>query len=434
MTSAVERLTSLQEAADCFDIDPSLLRHLQIEAVDERLQQLRCRIPLLHSLARATGIDRVRELGDVLPLLFPDNAYRSYADTWIAGGAWLELAEWLRTVSTHSVDGADLRGVDSLEEFVERLARVGCYVSCSSGATGRSALIAGSRRDLSFASRSVVRGVSWATGIAPAGDRRLISLDPRTSLPRNETSRSAILDAFCAPGSVYEMPVPPIGISAITQRAAIERRVADGTADPAELTALDAAAIERWAATEDAIAAASHELIAARADTLLLGGTFTALFAAAARVRGRGLSARDFRGDNVAITGGLRDATLPDDYREFILETFNVTPQRLCVHYSMHELNTLFPQCAARRYHVAPWVVMLPLNGSADRLVDGHGEIECRAAFFDLSISGRWGGIISGDLVGVEFGACACGRRGVTIGEDIVRYANLIGGDVDAFP
>jgi hypothetical protein len=434
MTPAVERLTSLQESADCFDIDPALLLHLQVEAVDERLRQLRGRIPLLHSLARARAVDRVRSRADVVPLLFPDDAYRSYADSWIADGAWQELAEWLRTVSAHPVDGADLRGVGSLEDFVERLARVGCYVSCSSGATGRSALIAGSRRDLSFASRSVVRGVSWATGIAPAGDRRLISLDPRTSLPRNETSRLAVLDAFCAPGSAYEMPVPPIGISAITQRAATERRHADGTAEPAELTALDAAAIERWATTEDAIAAASEELIAASDDSLLLGGTFTALFAAAARVRGRGLSAKDFRRDNAIITGGLRDTTLPDDYREFILDTFNVSPARICVHYAMHELNTLFPQCAARRYHVAPWVMVLPLNGSADRLIDAEGEIECRAAFFDLSISGRWGGIVSGDLVGVEFGACACGRRGVTIGEDIVRYANLLDGDADTYP
>ena len=66
----------------------------------------------------------------------------------------------------------------------------------------------------------------------------------------------------------------------------------------------------------------------------------------------------------------------------------------------MQELNTPFPRCRSGRYHVAPWVMVLPLDEPGEQLLDASaGEIEARAAFFDLSLDGRWGGVISGDKV-----------------------------------
>jgi hypothetical protein len=55
--------------------------------------------------------------------------------------------------------------------------------------------------------------------------------------------------------------------------------------------------------------------------------------------------------------------------------------------------------------------------------------VEGRAAFFDLAVGGRWGGVISGDRIRIDYGRCACGRQGPTIDSDIVRYRDLPGGD-----
>jgi hypothetical protein len=429
MTTAVEQLTSLQEAADCFDIEPSTLLRFQLEAADERLQQQRARIPLLRVRARSAGVPNIRHRDELLPLLFPHTAYRSYDDAWLTDGRWGELADWLDVVSAHDLRTIDLRGVASLEDFVDRLAAHGCYLFCSNGVTGQSSLITSSASDLAMGIRGLVRGMTWATGIAPAGDRTLFSIGPRARLIRNEKSRSALMDAFCRPGSGYDLRVPAIGVTSIARRASQERRISEGIADRAELTAFDTDAIDTWTTMEEAMDAAAHALVAARRERLLLGGTFARLFQAASGVRAKNFAAEHFRPDNAIISGGLKDDTLPPDYREFICGTFNVAPERVFVHYSMHELNTSFPQCRARRYHVAPWVMVLPLDEAGENVVSGSGEIEGRAAFVDLSVAGHWGGVISGDLIGVEFGACPCGRRGVTIGEDIVRYANLLGGD-----
>ncbi len=96
----------------------------------------------------------------------------------------------------------------------------------------------------------------------------------------------------------------------------------------------------------------------------------------------------------------------------------------------MREINATFPLCRAGRYHISPWVIMLPLDTCGEQLLDaGTDEIEARAAFFDTSIEGRWGGVISGDKLSVSFARCHCGHQGPTVARDITRYADLPGGD-----
>ena len=87
------------------------------------------------------------------------------------------------------------------------------------------------------------------------------------------------------------------------------------------------------------------------------------------------------------------------------------------------------PRCRAGRYHVPPWLICLPLDEAGEALLPMEGEVEGRAAFFDLALDGRWGGVISGDKISVEFRACACGHKGPSIRDDITRYADLPGGD-----
>ncbi len=89
------------------------------------------------------------------------------------------------------------------------------------------------------------------------------------------------------------------------------------------------------------------------------------------------------------------------------------------------------PRChEGGRYHLPPWLVALPLNKDGDALVEiGSGPVTGRAAFFDLSLDGRWGGVISGDRIEIDFGPCACGNASPSISDTIVRYSDLQGDD-----
>ena len=84
----------------------------------------------------------------------------------------------------------------------------------------------------------------------------------------------------------------------------------------------------------------------------------------------------------------------------------------------------VMPKCEKRgRFHILAWLVCLPLDRDGDHLMPGVGEsqIEGRMAFFDLSIEGRWGGIISGNNIKVDYGPCVCGAKSPSIVEPILR-------------
>src|SRR5260221_10164153 len=96
----------------------------------------------------------------------------------------------------------------------------------------------------------------------------------------------------------------------------------------------------------------------------------------------------DFAENSTFISGGLKRMTVPDNYQDIIFDTFNITPERISHAYGMQECNTTAPRCTHGRYHMAPWVVMLLLDESGENLMpmSRTGEIEGRAAFFDLSM------------------------------------------------
>lgn len=428
--TAVDQLLALQTAPDRYDIAPAEVERLQIDAVNERLGAHLDHIPLLRNRSQSAEIAKVSERDDLVPLLFAHGAYKSYVQNWLADGRWDRMAKWVGTVSTCDPTGVDVDGIAGLDEFVSRMESVGCYLTCSSGTTGKPAMIACSESDLDVASRANVTGLTWATGIPADGRRKLFGLGPRTKVERNERTRLALVEAFSSEADSYQLPVDPISVGSVMQMIELRRRIADGTAGPSEIAAFETISAGRQGAMDAATAEAVDELVASRDRQLLLTGMFASLYQVAQGVREKGFSGNDFRDDTaLLVAGGLKGAALPPDYREFIFDTFNIADERVYHFYTMQELNTPFPKCRAGRYHVPPWVLLLPLDEPGEKLVDTFsGPVQARGAFFDLSLEGRWGGVISGDRIDADFGECHCGHQGPTVGPDITRYADL-GGD-----
>lgn len=428
--SAVDQLLALQASPDRYDIGPADVHELQIEAVNERFAERIDQIPLLRNRSQSAEITKVAESADLVPLLFAHGAYKSYAQNWLTDGRWDRMAKWVGTVSTCDPTGVGVDDIGGLDDFVDRMESAGCYLTCSSGTTGKPAMIACSASDLDVAARANVTGLTWATGIPADGSRKLFGLGPRTKVERNERTRVALVEAFSTEADTYQLPVEPISVGSIMAMIDLRRRIADGTADPSEIAAFETISAERQHAMDTATAGAVDELVASRDRQLLLTGMFASLYQAAQGVRAKGFSGNDFRDDTaLLVAGGLKGAALPPDYREFIFDTFNIADERVYHFYTMQELNTPFPKCRAGRYHVPPWVLLLPLDEPGEKLVDTSAvPVQARGAFFDLSLDGRWGGVISGDRIDADFGACACGHQGPTVGPDITRYADL-GGD-----
>lgn len=431
MTSSIDALLSLRDSPARFDTPPAELLPAQLEAANERLASQIDRIPLLKNRAEAGGIAKLETPADIVPLLFAHGTYKTYAESWLGEGQWPRMARWLATVSTYETSGADFSDVSGLDDWQSRLEAQGCFIASSSGTTGKPALLGATEWDIDFCAQDSVDGFAWATGIDPANDRKFFGLGPRMNIARNERIRQALIDAFALPDEEpYQLSVPPISTGSVMQMLLLRRKIAEGQAQPSEVAEFESLVKERMSGMQAAQAGAVDAIVAAREQKLLLAGFLPHLHPLAEGVRQRGLGREDFAENALLTGGGLKGAQLPPNYREFIFESFNVTENRVFHFYSMQELNTTFPRCRAHRYHVQPWVLVLPLDAPGEALVDAtQGDTQARAAFLDLSLEGRWGGVISGDRVSVDFRRCACGHEGPHFGAEIVRYADLEGGD-----
>ncbi|MGE3689920.1 MAG: hypothetical protein AB7F98_00920 [Novosphingobium sp.] len=430
MGSHVAALTGLVENPGRFDVPHSELRPAQIAAAQERFATLRPKIKLLDHRAGEAGLERIGALADLVPLLFAHSSYKSYPDTWLLQGNWKRLGRWLGAMSAVDIDPVSLEGASDLDDWLSLLEVQQIYVSCSSGTTGKCSMIAASAADRAFVRRNTALALAWSTGTLPDRSFRMVGTVPVPDSPRNRDVQAAYSEEF-GDGEDFRFPSPPITIGQVSQMVAMRRAIAEGSATPAELDRFESLAAQREIAMAQGSERTVDALAELRGRKLFIGAQYAMTYRIAEAVRARGLSGTDFHPDNVmAVGGGLKGATLPEGYQAFIGETFNVRPERVYRYYGMQEINTTMPICRAGRYHVPPWLILLLLDRTGDSMIPaGEGEHEGRAGFLDLSIEGRWGGVISGDRISVRYGKCDCGHQGPTIGDDVTRYADLGDGD-----
>ncbi|MEZ5743860.1 MAG: hypothetical protein R3D89_09055 [Sphingomonadaceae bacterium] len=433
MGAAADKLTAMVDSTERYDFSADELRETQIAAMNERFQERKDQIKLLGRRAEEAGLTEITSFEDVVPVLLPHTAYKSYPESFLIDERWDRLSKWLDTVSTHRVPKIDADEIADVDGWVDKMKESGHFVSCSSGTTGKSAMLVASAQDMDWVRKEAPQADTWGSGVPLAQDRRIFGLAPVATVPRNEATGEAYVAALQDPNSErFHYPVPPITVGSLTSMVVARKKMADGTITPEELARFEETSEMRAKAVEDAVGLTADAIIEARGDRLHITGLWKGLYDVAREVRERGYSGKDFNPENsIYVGGGLKRAKLPDDYREFVYETFNIQPERLYQNYSMQELQSGMPRCQkGGRYHLPAWLVPLILDKSGDNLLPmSEGEYEGRAAFFDLSLDGRWGGVISGDKVSITFEPCACGARSASIRDDIARYADLEGDD-----
>ena len=435
MGAAADQLTGKVRADDRFDYSAAEIRATQIAALNERFHERKDCLKLLGHRAEAAGTTEIRSVEDMVPLLFPHTAYKSYPESFLMDERWDRLTKWLGTVSPYPIEGVDLEEIADIDDWIARLSAKGYYISCSSGTTGKSAMLIASQKDMDWSKIDTVGVFSWGSGVAPAQDRKMIGCAPVASVPKNLTIGEAQRAAFANPEwERFNYPVPPITVGSLTKMVVMRRKISDGTATPQEIADFEATSKERQELLDKAVILAAEEIVKHREKKLMVSGLWSGLYAVAKVVRDMGYSAKDFNPDNcIYVGGGLKRALLPDDYQQFVHETFNIPHNRDFQNYSMQELNSGMPKCReCGRYHVPPWIIPMILDKDGDTLLPydlNGGEIEGRAAFFDLSLEGRWGGVITGDKISLDFNPGICSHKGPSIRNNIARFADLEGDD-----
>lgn len=193
MGSATDRLLGLAEATHRFDIPLAEIRSTQMEAVNERFSERIGAIKLLANRAEAAGIKRIRDVADLVPLLFAHTAYKSYPENWFTEGKWDRMGRWLDTITTRRVIGVDLKDVNDVDDWIERVAATGHYLSCSSGTTGKCSMLPADADDRAFTKRTMPTSFTWGTGIKPQRQYKIFSLAPVARTFRANDAREPVV-------------------------------------------------------------------------------------------------------------------------------------------------------------------------------------------------------------------------------------------------
>jgi hypothetical protein len=426
--NATTELVAAIHQGDPYLMPPEEAWALQLEAVRERADEGRAAIRVLDKRARDAGVSKIDTFQDLLPLLFTDTVYKSYPESFMRANRWDRMTLWYNTLTTASTDNVDLSGVTDVDSWLDQLWEAGHFAYASSGTSGKCSFLPAVQADRDFHKLLHSQQLEWAGAGKPAQDRRWYQLVPRTGHQAMIEGARMKRELYARPDAVRYLTEGPMRVSDVNEVAAMRRAITDGTASPADIERFEARVASRAEEMRTAIEEMANDIIENRHDPMMINGMWAQHWAIMEIAHSRGIPDGEFHPGTVIVgLGGTKGARLPPDYQERIYAFYGNTVRPAS--YNMTELSTAMPACAAGRYHRPPWLALIVLNDTGDRVLEPNGgKLVGRAAFFNVALHGRWGGVISGDRVTVDLGTCGCGRPGPTIGKDVLRYAEIEGG------
>lgn len=412
---------------------------VQLAAMNLRLQERRGSIKMLEKLADSQGIERIDSLDAMAPLLMPHDIYKSYPVSLLAKQQFGKLTTWLSRLTRYDLSAVDVSECDSIDGWLTKIRdETPLDVGASSGSSGTCSFYPKSKRDYFLSMMGMRVQLAQKFGEDPKpGDiedkiHAIIPLykDGHASmgafgkyscevfakgdhdfwhycfdfkLSSDLMWLAARLRAAAAQGDASKVDVPP---ALLARRAEWEQQQKDM---PAQQLAFVNQMIDKL-----------------QGERVFVMSTSNLLYAAAKRGLQEGLSGV-FAPDSVFMGGGgAKGVPLPDDLEEVVEKFFNC--KRMISAYGMTEMNSFSVLCEHDRYHVLPWVTVYLLDLDSGQPLTRKGEQTGRAAFFDMTADSCWGGLITGDVVTVDWDHhCECGRSSVALEKKIQRVTEITG-------
>ena len=380
-------------------------------------------VPLLRRRAEAAGITGLRRVEDLVPLLFPHTAYKSYPRGLIDRGQWPRLLQWMRSLASDDLDTVDLTGVDGIDAWIDRLLAAGFEVLATSGTSGKCSFLLRNRADRALQQRYNTRLMEDFVGLTPAADRPVFMLFPPDG-PNNGVQIARMNAAqWGRLGDIHFLGDEPLRVSEIMAAATLRQRMVSGDATPDEISAANSASAERGQRMRQRLDALAQRMIEVRGQPIVVAGQWAQHWGIVQHFERMGVAGGGFHPDSlVSAGGGLKGVDLPPDFEARIAGFYG--PVRRPKNYGMTELLLMMPRCSAGHYHVPAALLPFVLDEAGETALPRTGVVSGRFACLDLALTGRWGGVISGDRVSMDFSpTCACGRRGPVVLEPITRMA-----------
>jgi len=414
---------------------------IQLAMMAERFAELRPRLGQLGKLASLQGVDEIATLNDVTPLLFQHTVYKSYPVSLLEKGRFDLLTRWLGGLTVHDLSAADVSGCDSFDSWFAALeAQTPLRPSHSTGTTGKLSIIPRDHEDLERFEQYRVKSMAEPFGdelnqleVLRDGDAPIPIVYPSYRRGRHVAQR--MLDGLVRKvGSeattyvLYDdfMSADVASLAGRVRGASMKGELDEMEISPELLQRFKTSLARQANQAQDQRAFFERILAELAGKKVLVFGAVPYLYSWTVLGEARGLQGLFAPESVITSGGGLKGASVPDDWQERI-ERFLGAKLRLG--YGMSELISGNAMCSHGRYHASPYAVSFLLDPETGAPLAREGTQMGRYAFFDLLSGSFWGGFVSGDKVTATWDGCPCGRRGLHIHPKIERFSELEGGD-----
>lgn len=414
---------------------------LQLHGIQQRFDALRDAVPVLKKLAEEQGIERIENIDDVVPLLFPHTVYKSYPLSILERGKFDRLTRWLNGLTAFDLSGFDSEGLDSIDAWIKRLDdTTELRVLHTFGTTGKLSFMPRTERQWILSNHLTAHFVRDWRGPDSGPDlltARMPMVQPGYRYGAGATYRGVekMVELWAGGDDNTLFLYPNEYFSADIASLAGRLRVAEarGEQGSLELSPALLARREEFAVREQQRPERMKEFMQTAlkhygGKDICLFAVWPILFEWAEEGLAKGI--RNAFGPNSVLMsgGGSKGRVLPDDYREQIFEFLGF--DQVFEIYSMSELMAGCPRCEHGNYHVPPVLVPFVLDPDTGNALPRSGTQTGRFAYMDLCPDNYWGGLVTGDEVTISWDEpCACGRHGPYLSPEIRRFSEKQGGD-----
>jgi hypothetical protein len=408
----------------------------------KRFAELRPRIPVLDKLASEQGIDEIRDIDDVAPLLFAHNVYKSYPMSYLERNRFDMLTKWLTKLTTTDLSHIDASGIETIDDWLDLLdEQTPLMVLHTSGTTGKLSFLPRTRdqsRDMAMIASNILRdwhgphslpdmlvehrpvinpGYRYGAGTAQrmagvqvelyaGGDDNALFLYPDRRLSADLISLAGRLRVAEARGEQGSLDISPGLLRRRDELIEMEKE------RPQAVERFLEAAMDRFGGRD-----------------VYIGTVMSMVYDWA--VEGLEKGYKDIFGAESFLScgGGTKGRVFPDNWREIIQDFLGF--ENFFQTYAMTESMGMATLCEAGKYHLSPITVPFLLDPKTGRQLPRKDGTTGRFAFLDLLPDNYWAGMVTGDAVtmsGFEE-PCRCGRNGYYVEYDVRRYSDMEGGD-----
>jgi hypothetical protein len=375
--------------------------------------------------------DIPQSLHDLVGALFTHSSYKSYPERWLRDGEWAKMNRWLGRLSVIQPTG-DVSAAQTLDNWLDVLRTDDLRVTHSSGTTGKPSLFPRTVHEVEMFGKNLERGLTDFFPLRTGEGLPAFVGSFEDGYNVFVLGFGAMARSFGHPDHTYFLFPGKLGAEQARQGAIMKYKYMHGELDPMQAKQYEEMAKRQQEMMGQVFTNFVETMAKYKGQKVFVGMGAAQAFAVASIGLKKGYE-NLFSEESVMLTGGgLKGAQIPADYMKQIYEFTGIPRHHHTDTFGMTECNSVATECPEyRNKHIQPWLQPMVLDREATELLNSDGKVTGRWAFIDPIAVNYWGGIVTGDLVTVDFSGCDCGRHGPVLIGEIKRYTDLKGVDED---